>query len=313
MLSLSLLVALLLDRLFAEVSRNHPLVFFGTMANRAEARYRKSAEVKGNVAAASGQRWAGTYNWCLLVLPPTALLIFFQSMASDFAVMIAGTLALYFCIGGRSLTEHAQAIAAPLASGNMVAAREKLARIVSRDTGHLDKQAVTNATIESVLENGSDALLAPLFWYVVAGAPGVLCYRLSNTLDAMWGYRNERYVNFGRTAARIDDVMNWLPARCCAISYALAGRSRAAFRCWLSQAPLCDSPNAGPVMAAGAGALGVRVGGAAVYGNETHWRPFLGDGRDAQPQDIKRALALLRRATGIWLLAIVLYEGWSWI
>lgn len=314
MTGISMLLALLMDRIFGEVRRFHPLVGFGRVARRVErsARALMTAPIYVTDAATQTspltQLWAGALSWCLLVVPPTVLLWAIQHGASNASATIIGIIVLYFCIGGRSLKEHAQAVAQPLMHGDLAAAREQLSRIVSRDTAHLDEQAVTKATVESVLENGSDALLAPLLWFVLAGAPGVLCYRLCNTLDAMWGYRTPRYLYFGRVAARADDVLNWLPARCCALSYAAGGQWRVARRCWRAQAFLCDSPNAGPVMAAGAGALGIVLGGPATYHNKVHWRPTLGEGRAAKPVDIARALGLLQRATLLWLAVVVLWE-----
>lgn len=314
MIGVSLLLALLADRLFGEVRRYHPLVGFGRVAHWIEARARQwppgTAPLAdtGSSAPSTTERLQGAASWALLVAVPTVAMAGLVLAAGDAAATAIGIAVLYFCIGGRSLAEHARAIAAPLAAGELALARQKLGLIVSRDTAHLDAPAVARAAVESVLENGSDAVLAPVFWFAVAGAPGVLCYRLANTLDAMWGYRTPRFVYFGWAAARMDDLLNWVPARCCALSYALAGRTRAALRCWNTQAALCDSPNAGPVMAAGAGALGIVLGGAACYGNAPHWRPLLGEGSAAQPADIERALSLLRRATGIWLLVIIVCE-----
>lgn len=328
MVAVSVIAALIADRVFGEVPRWHPLVGFGRaatwMEHRARASVRPSkhlietrteteAETETGVETSTQLLRLGALCWCLLVIVPTLLLWLSMWLLQDAlgatGAALLGVVVLYFCIGGRSLAEHAHAVAAPLASGDLEGARMQLARIVSRDTAHLDARSVTKATVESVLENGSDALLAPIFWFAVAGAPGVLCYRLSNTLDAMWGYRNARYLHFGRAAARIDDVLNWLPARCCALSYALVGNRQAALRCWRTQAALCDSPNAGPVMAAGAGALGIELGGAASYGGEVHWRPTLGEGRAVEPQDIARALGLLRRATALWVV-VILVCGW---
>lgn len=319
MIGTSLLAALLADRLCGELRRCHPLVGFGRAAHWLEARARQwspvpqgAADTAGASAAAGRERVLGAASWLLLVALPTAALAGLVSAAGDTLATVLGIVVLYFSLGGRSLAEHARAIGAPLAAGELVHAREQLSRIVSRDTALLDAPAVARATVESVLENGSDAVLAPVFWFVVAGAPGVLCHRLANTLDAMWGYRNPRFLHFGCAAARMDDVLNWLPARCCALSYALAGQWRAALRCWNTQAALCDSPNAGPVMAAGAGALGIIVGGAAQYDGAPRWRPTLGEGRPAQSADIERALALLRRATGIWLVVILVSEYLLW-
>ncbi|MCY1431441.1 Cobalamin biosynthesis protein CobD [compost metagenome] len=140
----------------------------------------------------------------------------------------------------------------------------------------------------------------------MAGAPGVVLYRLSNTLDAMWGYRNARFERFGWAAAKIDDVLNFIPARLVALTYALLGRTRQALRCWREQAPQWDSPNAGPVMAAGAGALGVALGGAARYHGEVHERPQLGTGEPPRAADIWRALALVRQGVLLWLAVILL-------
>lgn len=318
MLIASIIIAVLADRLIGEVSRFHPLVGFGYAANWVETHSRKHVTETVEAAASeraediTRERWAGGISWILLVVIPTIVLAGLISAASELATMLTGIVVLYFCIGGRSLIEHARAIATPLSVGNLDSARKQLSRIVSRDTTHLDGRAITAATIESVLENGSDAVLAPLFWFAVAGAPGALCYRLSNTLDAMWGYRNQRYRYFGQTAARMDDVLNWLPARCCALTYALVGRLGPALRCWRIQAPLCDSPNAGPVMAAGAGALGVHIGGPAVYEAESHWRPSLGEGRSPETADIECAISLLGRATALWLLVIALGEFFLW-
>ncbi|MNN69386.1 cobalamin biosynthesis protein [compost metagenome] len=136
-----------------------------------------------------------------------------------------------------------------------------------------------------------------------------MLYRRSNTLDAMWGYRNARFERFGWAAARIDDVLNYIPARLVALTYALLGKTALALRCWRRQAPQWDSPNAGPVMAAGAGALGVALGGPAVYHGELHERPVLGEGPAARAEDIHRAMDLVRQGVLLWL-ALLIIGGW---
>jgi adenosylcobinamide-phosphate synthase len=276
------LAAVLLDTLLGEPRRAHPLVAFG--------RY---------------DRIAGVAAWLLAVLPPTALtwiLLHFAQRVAPWLPSVLAAVVLYLTLGLRSLREHARAVARALEAGNLDAARDAVAHIVSRDTDALDATQVAAAATESVLENGNDAVFGALFWFLLLGAPGAILYRLANTLDAMWGYRTARYGNFGWAAARTDDVLNLIPARLTALSYAAFGNTRLALHCWRTQAPLWDSPNAGPVMAAGAGALGVRLGGAAPYHGRWEARPELGVGVSADARSIIRALRLVRSGVVSWLL-----------
>jgi adenosylcobinamide-phosphate synthase len=221
---------------------------------------------------------------------------------------LVDALLLYFALGARSLAEHARAVAEPLEADRLPDARRALARIVSRDTRSLSASEVSGAAVESVLENGSDAIFGTLFWFAVLGGPGALLFRLANTLDAMWGYRTPRFAAFGWAAARADDVLGYLPARLTALSYALVGHTRTALACWRAQAPAWDSPNAGPVMASGAGALDLRLGGPAIYDGVREERPILGCGSAPDNGSIHRALRLVRSAYWMWiaLLAIAL-------
>ncbi|ERO64540.1 cobalamin biosynthesis protein CobD [Pseudomonas piscis] len=234
-----------LDALLGEPKRWHPLVAFGRLADRIEQRFN---------AGGRGWRSHGVTAWVLAVLPLTLL----ATALSWFPYIgwLVEVLALYCALGLRSLGEHVEPVAQALRSDDLDEARRRVGFLVSRQTSELDAPAVARAATESVLENGSDAVFAALFWFAVAGAPGVVLYRLSNTLDAMWGYRNERFERFGWAAARIDDLLNYIPARLVALTYALLGKTRLAFKCWYRQGPTWDSPNAGPVMAAGAGASG---------------------------------------------------------
>jgi adenosylcobinamide-phosphate synthase len=315
MVSPSIVLALLADWTLGEARRFHPLVGFGRLASWVETGCRRLFRTPAPTAdgtakpSAVQQFLAGALAWVILIVPPTALLAALYTTLNIWVTPLVNVVVLYFCLGARSLREHAQAVARRVYSDDLDRAREHLSRIVSRDTALLDRQSIIKATIESVLENGNDAVLAPLFWFAVAGAPGVLCYRLCNTLDAMWGYRNERYLYYGRLAARADDVLNWLPARCCALSYALAGRMLVALRCWYSQSPMWESRNAGAVMAAGAGALCVQLGGPARYDGVLCRRPILGEGAQPGLADIESSLALVRRAIGIWLVVIVLCDS----
>jgi adenosylcobinamide-phosphate synthase len=305
---LAVLAAVSLDRLLGEPRRFHPLSGFGNLARRVEGIVYGGAEL-----SPASRRQRGIVAVCALLLPFAALAAWLQQLAI-FGTMFSIVL-LYFAIAPRSLGEHARRVADAFAVGDLPAARQAVGMLVSRDTSRLDEEGVARAAVESVLENGNDAIFGALFWFVVAGAPGVLLYRLSNTLDAMWGYRNERYNEFGWAAARLDDVLNFIPARLTASSYALIGHTRSALRCWRQQAPAWDSPNAGPVMAAGAGALQVQLGGAAIYHGVLEQRPALGCGNAVAAADIARAVQLVRRTLYLWMIAIasgaLLIAGWQ--
>jgi adenosylcobinamide-phosphate synthase len=292
-IALSALAGVGLDAWLGEPRRWHPLVGFGNLAGRIEQRLN---------AGGRGWRSHGVSGWCLAVLPPVVLVWLLSLSELGWLLEI---LALYFAVGLKSLGQHALPVAQALRLGDLPRARRQVGCLVSRRTAELDATGVARAGTESVLENGSDAVFAALFWFCLLGAPGVVLYRLSNTLDAMWGYRNERFVRFGWAAARIDDVLNYIPARLVALTYALLGRTGLALRCWWRQAPLWDSPNAGPVMAAGAGALGVSLGGAAVYHGIEEQRPPLGEGSPPQARDIERALNMVHAGVALWLLLLV--------
>lgn len=298
---LMLLAAVLLDRLLGEPARFHPLAGFGYLAKSVEKTVYRANYLSGVLAV------------CILLVPLVLIAYLLQHLAvfgSLFSVVV-----LYFAIAPRSLSEHAMRVAAAFTDNDLPEARAALGMMVSRDTTELDEEGVARATVESVLENGNDAIFAALFWFLVAGAPGVVLYRLSNTLDAMWGYRNERYNQFGWAAAKLDDVLNYIPARLTALSYTLLGHTRSAWHCWRQQAPAWDSPNAGPVMAAGAGALQVKLGGAAIYHGQLEQRPELGCGKHAGRADITRAVRLVRHTLYLWLMAIsmgtLLIEGFK--
>ncbi len=294
-----MLGAILLDQILGEPRRWHPLVGFGWLASAIELRFNRGEPRRNKGLAA----------WSLAVLPLTFAAWLISSLPG--IGWLAEIVLLYLAIGLRSLSEHAMPIVRALAAGNLDVARQRVGCIVSRNTSALDETGVARATAESVLENGSDAVFAALFWFAIFGGPGVVLYRLANTLDAMWGYRNERFLHFGWAAAKIDDFLNFIPARLVALTYALCGKTRLALACWAQQAPLWDSPNAGPVMAAGAGALGVSMGGPASYEGEIHKRPLLGAGPAPGAVDILHALRLVRRSVTLWVIVIFLVWGLS--
>ena len=299
-LALLLVSGVLLDYALGEARHWHPLVGFGNLAKLLERRFNHG-----------GARYArGIAAWALAVLPLTALACW-ACARGGLAVHAA---LLYFCIGLRSLRDHNLPIAQALEHGDLAQARLLTARIVSRDTTSASEGDLAKASAESLLENGNDAVFGTLFWFLVAGGFGALLFRLANTLDAMWGYRSSRFLAFGWAAARIDDALNYFPARLTALSYVLlAGDRKTAWRCWRLQAPHWPSPNAGPVMASGAGALGLALGGSAVYDGVPEQRPALGQGRPAEAGDIRRAWKLVEATTALWLAVVCVASANVWL
>ncbi len=292
--ALAVLAALVIDAKLGEPRRFHPLVGFGRVAQALERRIYRDSIARGALAV------------LLLLLPFTLLVMLTRRLPWGVALDV---LLLYLAIGWNSLGHHARQVRDALAARDLPGARQRVGLMVSRDTAALKHEGVATATVESVLENGNDAIFGAIFWFVVAGAPGVVLYRLANTLDAMWGYRDKTYRNFGWAAARLDDVLNFVPSRLTALSYAIAGHFSRALRCWRLQGAAWKSPNAGPVMAAGAGSMGVLIGGPAVYQGVTRMRSPLGEGPAPGAEDIDRALGLVRRTILIWLLGLFT-GGW---
>jgi adenosylcobinamide-phosphate synthase len=299
-----LLFALGLDRLLGEPFIYHPLVGFGRLATWLEGLLRRERSSPRRLLLGGGLAVL------LAVAPVVAVVAWLDTQVVAGAV--ADILLLYLALGLRSLQEHGEAVVSALHSADLSLAREQVGLMVSRNTVDMDEAAVTRATVESVLENGNDAVLGTLFWFLLAGGAGAVLYRLVNTLDAMWGYKTGDYRYFGRVAARLDDLLNWLPARLTVLLYALGRRFREALRAARRQGRQWESPNAGPVMASGATALGVVLGGSAVYGQQPRERPHLGVGREPVAEDIPRALHLVRRSVlTLVLLQVAVAGGWS--
>ena len=333
-IALSLLIALLLDYYFKEPRRFHPLIGFGHLAIAIEKRFnptssypvgsnesgssqsqscqRKSSQRKSSQRKPSNSslKRLGIMAWSIVVLPFVIFAALLQWGLSDlplFSALIGGVV-LYLGMGWQSLLSHAMAIANPLENDDMTAARQAVGMIVSRDTSELSEEAIASAATESVLENGADAIFSAIFWFCLLGIPGVVLYRLSNTLDAMWGYKNTRFIQFGWCAARMDDVLNYIPARLTALSYTVLGNTSVAIKAWRQQGKTWKSPNAGPVMASGAGAINVSLGGAAVYHGELQQRPALGPVTGNKPSavSIKNACELVNKTLLLWFCLVYL-------
>ncbi len=263
----------MLDRTLGEPDvEPHPLVCFGRFMDAVERRLHRDHRLAGVVHAAIGLGVAGALG---RLVPST-------------------TMATYLAVGGRSLAEAATAVEAALAEGDLSTARRLLPALVGRDPEGLDPAEVARAVVESVAENTVDAVVAPVLWAALAGAPGALGYRALNTLDAVVGHRSPRHLRYGWASARLDDLAGWVPARLTALLVVAARPSaaRPVARAVRHQAPAHPSPNAGVAEAAFAAALGLRLGGANRYGERVEHRPALGEGRPAAPGDISRAVRL---------------------
>ena len=286
------------DLLLGDPRRGHPVAGFGQLAAAWERRTWRDS------------RAVGVGYTALCVGTATALGAAGARLTADRpgtrTVLTAAT--TWAVLGGTSLGRAATTMERQLAAGDLPAARAHLSTLAGRDPSGLGEAELVRATVESVAENTSDAAVAPLFWGAVAGLPGLLGYRAVNTLDAMVGYRSTRYARFGWASARLDDVVNWVPARLTAaltvLTAPLAGGAPAgALRAWRRDGAAHPSPNAGRCEAALAGALGLRLGGRNVYGARVEERPTLGDGQPPLRGDIRRAARLSR---AVWTAAAAL-------
>lgn len=281
-------VGWLIDLLFGDPRRGHPVALFG-----------RGAAAFERLSYADTRRAGVVHTVALLgVLGAAGMLI--ERVAGRWQANAAATaVAIFVALGGTSLTRTGDQMATHLAAGDIEAARRLLPSLCGRDPSVLDAEDLARAALESVAENTSDAQVAPLLWGAVGGVPAILVYRGANTLDAMIGHRSPRYARFGWAAAHFDDAANFIAARATAVlvivcAPVVGGSPRGAWRAWRRDAARHPSPNAGVVEAAFAGALGVRLGGPTQYAHQLEIRPTLGDGRTPHVSDLARAVRLSR-------------------
>jgi len=292
-LTFTIILAVLLDQWLGEPKKYHPLVFFGRLASNIE------GFLLNNDSTSPMQKRNGIIALLIMIVPFTSFIYLLEYWGLINSII--SSIILYFCIATKSLKQHSLSVFTALNADDLTLAKKQVGMIVSRQTEKMDAVDVRKATIESVLENGADAVFAPIFWFIIAGPSGAVLYRLSNTLDAMWGYKNKQYIHFGWAAARFDDVLNWIPARLTALSYALLGATKQALKCWKNQAHLLDSPNAGSVMTAGAGALQLKLGGSAWYHGLLKEKIHFGAGKLPDNEDILRANLLVTNSLILWI------------
>jgi adenosylcobinamide-phosphate synthase len=286
--ALGLALGWLADQALGDPHRWHPVAGFGSAATALEAR------------TYAPRRRNGVAHVGVLVGATVTLGAVLERVGRrhPLAHTLATAAATWAVLGGRSLVREATTIERQLTAGDLAGARVQVRNLVGRDASALDPDGVARACVESLAENTSDAVVAPLLWGGLLGVPGLLGYRAVNTLDAMVGHRSPRYLQFGWGAARLDDVVNWVPARVAgALTLAAAPTRPRAAAGWAAvrrDAPAHPSPNGGVVEAAFAGVLGVRLGGSNSYGGRVEDRGTLGTGPAASVGDIAPAVRLAR-------------------
>ena len=269
-------------------------------------------------ATPEGERAAG---WVLAVVLPVGTLLLTAAVclvANRLHPLLGLAVQTIWCwqaLAVKGLAVESRRVYGCLAAEDLPGARKAVARIVGRDTQNLTEEGVTKATIETVAENFSDGVVAPLVYMLIGGAPLALCYKAINTMDSMVGYKNQRYLHFGRAAARLDDAANFLPSRLAALFWILAAAltgqdGKNAWRIWRRDRRNHASPNSAQTESACAGALGVQLAGPAYYFGEYYDKPTIGDARRAvEPQDILRANRMLFAGAFAALLVGLLLRG----
>ncbi|MGY4569360.1 adenosylcobinamide-phosphate synthase CbiB [Bradyrhizobium pachyrhizi] len=277
--------------LFARIG--HPVTWLGRLIHLVDSAWNRASDppafrrVAGVAAAVSVIALVIGLGWAVQSV-----------LASGWVRVVLVGVLTWPLVAVRSLHDHVAAVANPLVSGDIAAARSAVAQIVGRDPAMLDDAGIARATIESLAENASDGIVAPVFWGALFGLPGILGYKAINTLDSMIGHRTERHEAFGWAAARIDDLANLVPARLTGVLFVLLAPNRSqAWSCVLRDAQRHRSPNAGWPEAAMAGALGVRLSGPRIYHGHIADEPWLNEGaRDPAAADVLTGLKLYRYA-----------------
>ena len=294
--ALMMLVAMALEAVFGWPAWvfariGHPVTWAGALISALDKALNRETD------RFTSRRAKGVLALALVVLAAVLPAMAVQSLLHGFSGVLTGGVLAWPLVAARSLHDHVAAVAQPLASGDLPVARCAVAMIVGRDPTALDRAGVARAALKSLAENASDGVVAPLLWGAVFGLPGIAAYKAINTLDSMIGHRSARYAAFGWGAARLDDLVNLIPARLTGFLFALtSARPKAALACMAKDARHHRSPNAGWPEAAMAGGLGVRVSGPRRYGDRMAQEPFVNAAcPDPTAQDLSAGLALFHR------------------
>lgn len=292
------------DAVLGDPKKHHPVAWFGTFASKVEPPLYADDRAHGAVYVAA-------------TVTPVALIGLALERATRIhpvAHVAATAMCTWVVLGARSLAKEGETMADHLEAGDLDGARGRLGHLCGRDPSNLDEPELARAAVESMAENTADAVVASLFWGAIAGIPGLLVHRAVNTLDAMVGHLNERYARFGTAAARLDDALDYLPARitgdlACRLAWVVGGDSARAYGIMRRDCRKHPSPNGGWCESAWAGALDVQLGGTNVYFSRTEERPLLGEGPRPDAGKLRKAARLVTAvttlATGIAVGALV--------
>lgn len=295
---LPLMAGWLLDRLFGDPERlPHPIVWFGKAISLMEHRFNRGAHrmLKGAMVALLLSSFVFVLSWQLLR----------WASFSPWVSIVLQAVLIFYCLAGHTLNKEVREVFKAL-DNSLEKGRQQVARIVGRDTTHLSEQEIRTAALETLAENLSDGVIAPLFWYAILGVPGMLTYKMINTLDSMIGYRNARYREFGCVAARMDDVANYLPARLTSLLMIVVAARPRLLNFVLRYGKMHASPNSGYPEAALAGILDCRFGGTHDYFGEAVYKPYIGSNpRPLCTQDMHKAVNINIKSEILMMLIIL--------
>lgn len=300
--------AFILDYLFGDPSNKyHPVFYMGKLLKTLEKTFYK----KGSIA----EGLIVTLLSIIIVGGVAVGLLFITYHLSWVAYFTLNTLFMYYSLSIKSLAQHALKISDTFEKSGEDAAAEELSMIVSRDTAGMDEERIAVSAIESIGENFVDGVLSPIFYSMFFGGAGAVVFKVVSTMDSMFGYKNKKYINFGKVPAKLDDVLNFIPARLAPVpiffsSWVSGFGCCEAMKTFIKFRKMHDSPNAGHGISLFAGALGVKLGGSVMYGGVMKTKPFIGTGRTAIIQDIDRAVSLMRvcSVTSI-ILSVIIVKG----
>lgn len=299
---ISIIAGWIADRLLGDPERlPHPVVLFGKVIAAGEHRLNKGnhRKIKGAVMSLS---------LTIVTFAITAAILLAAERLSDIVAIVIQAVLIFYCLAGQTLIKEVKGVFKALDT-SLDCGRKQVSRIVGRDTSQLTDNEVRKAALETLAENLSDGVIAPVFWLIILGVPGMVAYKMVNTLDSMIGYRTERYKDFGMMAARTDDVANFIPARLTALLMVLVAGRPSLLKFVAANGRKHASPNSGYPEAALAGILNCRFGGGHTYFNEYFYKPYIGDNeRQLTTEDMKKAVKTSRRAELVMLLITLAAE-----